>query len=410
MISSYAKLLLVVVLIAHFTITQEAQAGFQNLNQLLDHVENASLEIQKAKANFEITKQRMVLAAQIPNPEVGIGNWNGKAGKQSWKQTDMTITQPIELGGKRGNRMDVADAEIKQAGLELGILVTQLRLKTIFALYRIRQLNEEISFLKEAKETFSHLVRNYKGRPQLSPEQATTLFNFELAEDDYELRIEESIAEYNALDTELKISTGQNILDLSQILPMKTKSWPKFDINYQVDSPMLKVIAAQTKLSEQELKLARSEVWPTVNVGPSFTAQNQFGDKANVLGVVVNLPLPFWNQNDGARAIAAKSIAASQKSYEVEKSISEVRKTNLLKTYQSSTRVLETQADNDQHHKRHAEIESRFLKGMITSPLVIESHRQIYQNQQLYNSRELQTMNVYYQLVLLNGGRVEGIQ
>ena len=45
----------------------------------------------------------------------------------------------------------------------------------------------------------------------------------------------------------------------------------------------------------------------------------------------------------------------------------------------------------------------------VSSPLVIESHRQIVENKKLFHSRELQTLNVYFQLILLEGGKVEGI-
>ena len=48
--------------------TAYTAVNFQNINQLLDHVETLSPEIQKAKANLEVISARRLLAAQIPNP------------------------------------------------------------------------------------------------------------------------------------------------------------------------------------------------------------------------------------------------------------------------------------------------------------------------------------------------------
>ena len=389
-------------------IVASAQSRPANLNELLDRVETISPEIQKARSQYEIIKQRMILAGQIPNPEIGIGGWKGRANSRQWSQTDISITQPIELGGKRGSRIDVAEAEIKQAEVDVSVLSAQLRLNALFKLFRYRQLIDEIEIVNEAKMTFTHLMQNYKKRPQLSPEQATTLFNFQLASNDYELKLEQAIAEKNFLEGDIKIMTGFSIQEIQNLIPLRAKKWPVFNGNINLNAPTLRMLSAQTELSEKELQLAKADVWPTVNIGPNLTMQNQFGDKANILGVMISFPIPILNQNDGARAIAAKSISTNRKLYNVEKNVLEVRRENLRKIYSSSSKVLEKQADFSELHRQHGEIEERFLKGLITSPLVFESHRQMVDSQQLYHDRELKTLEVYYQLVLLEGGKVEG--
>jgi outer membrane protein, heavy metal efflux system len=364
-----------------------------SLNGLLDHIETVSPEILKARSQYEVVKQRMILAGQIPNPEVGIGSWKGKANGQKWGQTDISITQPIELGGKRSSRMDVAEAEIKQAEVEVSVLSAQLRLKVLFALFRYRQLTDEVEILNEATKTFAHLMKNYKNRPQLSPEQATTLFNFQLARNDYELKLEQVIAEKNILESDIKVMTGYYVGEIENLIPKRSKNWPDYNGSQNLNAPTLRMLAAQTAVSEKELQLAKADVWPTVNIGPNLTLQNQFG---------------VLNQNDGAKAIAAKSIATTRKLYNIEKSVLEIKRDALLKTYTSSSKVLEKQADFSDLHRQHGQIEERFLRGLITSPLVFESHRQMVDNQQLYHDRELKTLEVYYQLVLLEGGKVEG--
>lgn len=405
--SSYV-IRLIVIYTMMFEVGFAQTASPRTINELLDRAEEVSPEIQAAKARLEITKQSLVKAGEIPNPEVTIGNWKGRANSQTWKQTDVTITQPIELGGKRGSRIDVAESQIKEANFQLAALSAELRLKILFSVYRHRQLLEELDLLTEAKETFKRLVSNFKNRPQLSPEQSTTLFNFKLAERDYDLKLEETKSEMNNLSSEIKLLTGYESNQIEKALPVRAKKWPSFNTFHEINSPTLKVLSAQAEMSEKELQLAKADVWPTVNIGPSYTTQSQFGDQANILGVVVTFPIPVLNQNDGARAIAAKNISTSKKLIELEKSVQEVRRGNLLKTYVSSSRTLEEQADANELYSKHHEIEANFLKGLLTSPLVLESHRQMFENQRLYHDRELKTLDVYYQLVLLEGRKVEG--
>lgn len=385
-----------------------AAVNFQNINQLLDHVESLSPEIQKAKASLEVIRARREQAAQIPNPELAVGTWGGKANSQTWKQTDFTVLQPIELGGKRGSRIDVAEAEAKESQVQLLALTAEARLKVLFTLYRMRQLVDEISTLSEAKHTFENLVKNYKRRPQLSPEQSTSLFVFDLTEKEYDLLLEDAQTEINFLESDFKVMTGIQPEEVKHLLPQRLQKWPVANGVGELNSPTLRLLSARTELSEQELNLAKSEIWPTVSIGPTYTMQNQFGDQANILGVVVSLPLPILNQNNGARAIAAKSIMANRKFMEVEKTILSARRFGLIRSYTSSSKLLEAQWNQAGLHKDHERVEQNFLKGMISSPLVIESHRQYVDAQRLYHSRELKALDYYYQLLLLEGGKIEG--
>ena len=404
----FLRLLWCFTIFISLTGTASSVTNILNINQLLDHVENLSPEIQKAKTSLEVIKAQRIQAAQIPNPEVAVGNWSGKANSQTWKQTDVTVTQPIELGGKRGSRIEVADAQAKETQLELLSLSAEVRLKVLFSLYRMRQLHDEIETMSEAKHTFENLVKNYKKRPQLSPEQSTSLYVFDLTEHEYDLLLEEAQTELNLLESDFKVLTGIQAEDIKHLLPQRHKKWPGINGMGELNSPTLRILSARAELSEKELELAKADIWPTVSIGPSYTMQNQFGEQANILGVVVSLPIPILNQNNGARAIAAKNIIANRKFVEVEKNLQGSRRVGLTKSYLSSSKLLESQANQAFHHQGHEKVEQNFLKGLVSSPLVIESHRQYVDAQRLYHARELKALDYYYQLILLEGGKIEG--
>lgn len=403
----YRDLLLWVTVLFVFKLADVQASAPTSINQLLDQAEMASVDVRKALTEFEVTKEGITEASMIPNPELTLGQWSGRAGGKKWGQTDVTLLQPIELAGKRGKRIDRANAQVKGMKAQIDQVVAEVRLQTLSLLYRLRQVNDELEFLAEAQTTFSRLVSNYRKRPQLSPEQSTSLFLFDLAVKDYDLQKQEFIREVKLIGAELKQRTGFEIADVTHLLPPRKKIWPKNLSGQQLESPYLRVLRAQTEASEMDLKLARADAWPTLNIGPSYSAQDQFGEKANVWGIVLSFPLPVLNQNDGAKALASTGLAASKRRFEIEKTSQENYRQAHLDSYLSSIAVLEAQASDGNMHKKHEEIESFFLRGLISSPLVIEAHRQMFENKKLYHERELETLEAYYQIVLLDGGKVE---
>lgn len=391
-----------------FSIDSFATQRFEKIDDFLDHIESLSPDVVKARVNLEVVRARRVQAAQIPNPEVSVGNWSGKARSQTWKQTDVTLTQPFELGGKRKNRITLAEAEAKESQLDFLILSAEVRLKVLFSLFRIRQIKDEITTISEARQTFRNLVASYKKRPQLNPEQSTSLFVFGLTVNEYELLLEEVTTELNFLEADLKLLTGAGLEAVENILPPRIKKWPVAGGGGELNSLSLQALSARVETSKQELELAKADVWPTISIGPSYTMQNQFGDQANILGVVVNLPLPILNQNRGAKAIATQKIIANRRFVEVEKNVLNVRRFALLRSYTSSSKILESQRDTN-FKRDHGRIEQNFLRGLLNSSLVIESHRQNVDAQKLFHARELKALDYYYQLVLLDGGKIRGI-
>lgn len=391
-----------------FSANGAASQRFEKIDDLLDHVESLSPDIVKSRVNLEVIRARRVQAAQIPNPEVSVGNWSGKARSQSWKQTDVTLTQPIELGGKRKGRISLAEAEAKESQVDFLILSAEVRLKVLFSLYRIRQIKDEITTISEARQTFRNLVASYKKRPQLNPEQSTSLIVFGLTENEYELLLEDVTTELNFLEAEVKLLTGAGLDAIENILPPRLNKWPVAGGAGELNSLSLQALSARVESSQQEFELAKADVWPTISIGPSYTMQNQFGEEANILGVVVNLPLPILNQNKGARTIATQKIIANRKFVEVEKSVLKERRFALIRSYVSSSKILESQRETN-FKRDHGRIEQNFLRGLLNSTLVIESHRQYVDAQKLYHARELKALDYYYQLVLLEGGRIQGI-
>lgn len=379
-----------------------------SIEEFLKTVEERAPELQIGRSEVLVSERSIDRAEQFLNPDVTIGSWKGRANNLDWKQTDISVLQPIELGGKRSGRIEYARA---QANLSRGSFAqskNDVRSSALLTLHRLRQLLYEKTLIEEAQVAFDKLIKSYKKRPQLSPEQSTSLFLFQMAKRDYDLQHTSAENELQSLSMEVMRISGIDVKSVVPILPRKVVSWPQISPSSEINSPALQIAKAQVELSRSELNLAKSESWPTPSVGPSYTDQNQFGEQAKVWGVVVSTKLPLLNTNQGGRAVARESLNLNERSLQFQTNRLELEKASLLVKYNSNVGTLKTTNVDDTIHKKHEQIESYFLRGLVSSALVIEAHRQILDSQRMYNSSEIDTLDKYYRLRILEGTFLDG--
>lgn len=400
-------LFLVIYPLAQAATNSESQK-VTSLEDFLKIVEERAPEIQLQVGELKVSEKSIKQASQFLNPDVSIGSWRGEAGDQTWKQTDISILQPIELGGKRSGRIQLAKANTSLAKSSLNQMKSQVRVFTLLSLHRLRQVIFEKSLIEEAQEAFEKLVRNYKKRPQLSPEQNTSLFLFQMAKRDYDLKRTEIDNEQRSLSIELKKMSNMDLNDIIPILPQKIIEWPEVESSNKILSPSLDILRAQKEVSKFEYEVAKSESWPTPSIGPSFTNQSQFGEKASILGIMFTTKLPILNLNGGGRAASRENLYLSEKSLNLEENKLSLDKNNLLENYKSQVLTLNKSNVDGTIHTKHQQIESYFLKGLINSSLVIETHRQIFDSQKSYHQSELSALENYYQIRIFDGTFFEG--
>lgn len=386
-------------------------ANAQTVNTVDDFlkvVEDRAPELQMQKSEIAINEKTIDRAGQFLNPDVTVGAWRGNANNLDWKQTDISVLQPIELGGKRSGRIEYARAQANLARGNFSKGRNDVRAGALLTLHRLRQLLYEKTLIEEAQVAFGKLINTYNKRPQLSPEQSTSLFLFQMAKRDYDLQNTQAQNELRGLAMEVKRISGLEISIVTSILPKKVNNWPQIEMNSELRSPTLEIARARIGLSKSELELAKAESWPTPSVGPSYTDQNQFGEQAKVWGVVVTTKLPLLSTNQGGRAVARETVSLSERTFQFEENRLSLQKTNLVEVYNLNVETLKATNVDDTIHKKHEQIENYFLRGLVNSALVIEAHRQILDSQRTYNSAEISTLENYYQIRIIDGTFLTG--
>lgn len=379
-----------------------------NVEDFLRVVEERAPELQLQRSEVSVNERLVDKAGQFLNPDLTLGSWKGNARSLDWQQTDVSLLQPIELGGKRSGRIEYARAQTELARSNLSRGRNEIRASALLTLHRLRQLIYEKTLIEEAQVAFDKLIRTFKKRPQLSPEQSTSLFLFQMAKRDYDLQNTSALNEYRVLAQEVKRISGLDVSSVVTVLPKKVSNWPRVSPNLDLNSPELHIAKAQVDVSKSELNLAKSESWPTPSVGPSYTDQNQFGEQAKVLGFVVSTKLPILSLNQGGRAAARENVSLNEKSYQFVENRLKLQKENLISSYNANVETLKVTNVDDTIHKKHEQIENYFLRGLVNSALVIEAHRQILDSQRNYHSSEIDTLDKYYRIRITEGNFLEG--
>ncbi len=363
------------------------------------HPEIQEKQIGVKKAEFE--SQR---ATQWLNPELeGESTW-GKVTDQSVSTMEAKLLQPIELGGRRSARRAASENREAIANLDHLSARERVKIETVLNLYRLRHLNQEIGAAAEALETFSKVQEQFRRRPKLPPEQEISSDVFNLASGDYLLRKSRLQSQFETLKAQLELAVGQKIIAVEKILPPAKTDWPNVSATNDVSKSLnANLLSKQLELARSEADLATSEAWPELKVGPIISVESQGSQRNQFIGVGLNMTLPVFNQQGGARGAALE-----------ESRIAEVRqKSSVVALGRESERLSVSYAqlveDLKQINKRsdilrqHKNLHRFVERGIVPASLVIESHRQLIDFTLSVNEQELLALESLWRIYSLQG-------
>lgn len=93
----------------------------------------------------EIASGARQQAGLIPNPDL---SWSVEDTRQGNRQTSVSIAQPLELGGKRGARVEVAKRGSEIAWTQLEVRRAELRAQVRGAYYAALTAQERVRLAK----------------------------------------------------------------------------------------------------------------------------------------------------------------------------------------------------------------------------------------------------------------------
>lgn len=259
-------------------------------------------------ADFEIraADARIAQAQLRPNPELGmtLENFGGSGslhGTSSLEST-LTLSQVIELGGKRSRRVDAArygrdSASIEREAAQLDVLADVTR-----RFIDVAEQQEQLLLTRRATELAEKTLTAISARvdaartPLAEQSRATIALG--------RARLEQQQAEQSLLTAHRRLAAlwgsteprfGDVKTDLFDLPAVA--SFENLTARLQ-SSPDFLRFTSESRLRDAEWQLAMAQAKSDVTVGAGFRRFEETGDN----GFVVNfsMPLPFANRNQGA--------------------------------------------------------------------------------------------------------------
>ncbi len=284
------------------------QENALDLKTVLATAEASNLELRAARQQRAITIAGLTTARQFPNPTVAF------TAARDVPHEGVTLDLPIELGGKRGKRIAVAQEKQKSTEIDIAGLARQVRQHTREALYRSLAARKQTAQSKASLDLSTRIRDLVQHRFESGDvaELEVVQAEVELAKSTADL--ETTAHAQRAADVTLAALLNRSF-DEALVLEGRLDVLPA--------APMLEAVTNQAmqssidimkttqdlKTEERRLALAKTQRIPSVDLqaGADFNAAPDFrvGGRG---GFAVGLPLFYRGQGDMALSIARTEL------------------------------------------------------------------------------------------------------
>ncbi|MFJ4142466.1 TolC family protein [Pseudomonas sp. NPDC089734] len=282
-----------------------AQVEGISLSEALDTAFELNPDLAAARREIDIAQGERQQAGLIPNPEL---SWEMEDTRKATSTTTVSISQALELGGKRGARIDVATRAQDAAALELERRGNQLRGDVVQAFFAALRAQAGLDLALESRALAERGLTVAEGRIRAgksSPVEATRA-QVQLAETRLQVR-QAQTTRSNAW-RELAQVMGQSQMPVgrlqsSSLSPGKAPHAPTL-LNAIRQTAELRLAESQIALGDAQLGSQKAQRIPnlTVSVGSQYSREDR--ERVNVVGLSV--PIPLFDRNQGNVLAAAR--------------------------------------------------------------------------------------------------------
>ena len=244
-------------------------------------------------------------AGLIPNPEL---SWEVEDTRRDTSTTTVTLSQALELGGKRGARIEVAEAGQAIARLELERQRNSLRAEVIQAFHAALRAQTALELAQQSQALTERGLRVVEGRVragQSSPVEATRA-QVQLAQ--AEAAVRRARTERGVANQALARLTGSaearfDRLDASNLSPGPAPQTERLLAKVEQTAEW-RLAAAQIERGDASLGSEKAQRIPnlTVSLGSQYSREDR--ERVNVVGL--SMPLPLFDRNQGNVLAAAR--------------------------------------------------------------------------------------------------------
>ncbi|MDH1629230.1 TolC family protein [Pseudomonas mosselii] len=282
-----------------------AAAQGLSLDQALDAAFAQNPDFAAIGREIGIAEGERRQAGLIPNPEL---SWEVEDTRRDTSTTTVTLSQALELGGKRGARIEVAEAGQAIARLELERQRNSLRADVIQAFHAALRAQTALELAQQSQALTERGLRVVEGRVragQSSPVEATRA-QVQLAQAEAAAR--RARTERGVANQALARLTGSaearfDRLDASNLSPGPAPQAEPLLAKVEQTAEW-RLAAAQIERGDASLGSEKAQRIPnlTVSLGSQYSREDR--ERVNVVGL--SMPLPLFDRNQGNVLAAAR--------------------------------------------------------------------------------------------------------
>lgn len=274
------------------------QAAELSLAQAIDAAFTRNPDLAAVRQDLGIAEGERQQAGLMPNPEL---SWEVEDTRRSTQTTTVMLSQALELGGKRGARIDVAERGQDTARLELERQTNELRATVIQAFYAAARAQTAVELAEQSQQLAERGLRVADGRVragQVSPIEATRA-QVQLAETELQVRKARTLQADSQRQLARVTGAAESELQRLTFADLAPQPAPAAATLLALlnQAPAMRLAEAQIQQREASLGSERAQRIPnlTVSVGSQYSREER--ERINVVGL--SMPLPLFDRNQG---------------------------------------------------------------------------------------------------------------
>ena len=293
--------------------------------------------LKAAAINLDIQDGLAEQAALLPNPGIAIEteNFGGKDALEDFDgaETTVSISQLVELGGKRSTRKNIASQEMSLAEWDFLTHTQDLQLATMRAFYSVLAAQERLSQVSQllalATQGYQAVADRVEAGKVSPIQELRASVELNMARNSWEgsqrqlVRARQNLSSlWGASKPDFTVAIGA--FDALQEPPV----WESLQTAF-LDTPEVKRWKAVLASKNANLELEHANSIPDVTFSFGVRNYRETNDNAFVAGL--EFPLPLFDRNQGGRKAAQAEV--SQSHYQREAAIAQVE-SDLRSSYQ----------------------------------------------------------------------------
>lgn len=311
----YLAGMLMLVPLVSWAATDTSPSGALSLREAIARTLKGNPELLVFPPAKRVVEAERLQANFRPNLSIDLTaeNFVGPSAARDQQQITLTLSQVIELGGKRAYRFGAADAAVGTVEAEYVIARLDALSETARRFTDTAQSQAEIELADRAVALAQSIATSVERRVKAGAASTAERNRGQVALVRARIDADRARSDLAARRIALAAMWGEQEADFSTVqadleqLPTLIPIAPILDQLQQ--SPAFARFAAERRLREAERKLARAQAVPDLTVGLGLRRISLSNDYTLVASL--SMPLPLYNRNQGEIAAATAKIEVS---------------------------------------------------------------------------------------------------